>query len=113
MRERGKRIVMLPVDDDSFALLLSGALGLRLTRIEHGSGGVRDQGRVGELVDETLEPRNERVAVIDRAGVNHHVELRQVRFSGGGKEADDIGTECGAGENPGEELDDPGATGAL
>src|SRR5207245_3892289 len=50
----------------------------------------------------------ERVVVIDRAGVNRHVELGQVRFSGGGKEADDVGTECRAGENPGEELDDHG-----
>ena len=74
---------MLLIDDDSFALLFSGALGLRLARVEHRSGGVGDQGSVGKLADETLEPGNERVAVIDRAGVNRQIELRQVRFSGG------------------------------
>src|SRR5260370_35208045 len=96
---------MFAVDDDPVALLMSCAFCLRLTWIENRSRRIRNQRSIGELVDESLEPRHEFGALADRAGINRHVELSQVRFSGRGEEADDVGTKRSAGENPGEERD--------
>ena len=90
----------------SLAMLTAGPLGFGLAGIEHRSGSIGDQRRMDDLIDESLEPRHECSAIVDRARVNGHVELTQVRFSRGGKQPDDVGTECSTAQNPSEKLDD-------